>query len=191
MDKNYLIELIESFGLKPSSFSNYLIAFTHNSYQFENSLKYNYQKLEFLGDAILYKITTDYLFNNYDYSEGELSKMRAVMIQSISLAKAAKELKFEKLIMVGQSIIKEYGQNYPDNIFADCFEAFLAAIYLDLGEESAKIVVNKTIIKLYISNNLEEAKDFKSIVYEYVEGKLGMNVNFIQIENGNLFTTDV
>ncbi|UUX34097.1 ribonuclease III [Fundicoccus culcitae] len=115
-------------------------AFNHTSYVNEQKnpdLLHN-ERLEFLGDAILELLTSDFLFHQYPNDpEGSLSRMRAQLVQEASLAYLAKKLKFHQFIKLGKGELTS-GGNQRDSILADCFEAFLGAIYLDQGLEKVK-----------------------------------------------------
>ncbi|MBY7704331.1 ribonuclease III [Vibrio harveyi] len=110
-------------------------ALTHNSYSNEHRLKYTYQRMEFLGDALLQMYVSRFLFFNYPkLSEGELTKLRSNSVREESLSEVAKDIKLGQLIRLGQGELKTRGFEKP-SILADVFEALTAAIYLDQGEE--------------------------------------------------------
>ncbi|SYV95477.1 dsRNA-specific ribonuclease III, partial [Mycoplasma putrefaciens] len=110
-------------------------ALTHNSYSNEHRLRYTYQRMEFLGDALLQMYVSRFLFFNYPkLSEGELTKLRANSVREESLSQVAKEINLGQLVRLGQGELKTKGFEKP-SILADVFEALTAAIYLDQGEE--------------------------------------------------------
>ncbi len=112
-------------------------ALTHTSYANENNLK-SYERLEFLGDAIVDMIVAEVLFENYpDIDEGVMSKIRASLVCEKALAELAKEIGIDKCMRLGNGAEKS---GYRDNasILSDMFEALVAAIYLDAGFNNAK-----------------------------------------------------
>ena len=141
-------------------------ALTHTSYA--NELKINnyghYERTEFLGDAVLELISSEYLFNEYpDMSEGKLTKLRAALVCEYSLAKDAKSLNLSKFILLGKGEEQTGGRN-KDSIIADVLEAVIGAIYLDSGIEEARKFIHK-----FILNDIENKQlfyDSKSILQE-------------------------
>ncbi len=104
-------------------------ALTHTSYAYEHNVESN-EKLEYLGDAILEYVISDYLFNNYkNLSEGEMTKVRAAVVCEDSLYKVAKKHNFSDFLNLGRSEISS-GTDKPA-ILADSVEAVIAATYLD------------------------------------------------------------
>lgn len=138
-------------------------AFTHSSYSNEHNCD-NYERLEFLGDAVLELITSDYFYKETTYKEGDMSKIRASFVCEKALATYAKELDMVKYIKVGHGQQK----NVNDTIIADVFEAVLGAIYLDQGFEVAKKYID-TIIIPHIKRNENFLEDYKSTLQEMVQ----------------------
>lgn len=139
-------------------------AFCHRSYLNENpefKLKHN-ERLEFLGDAVLELVVTEYLFANYENPEGELTNWRAALVNAQSLSETASELGFDDYLLLSRGEAKDTGKA-RQYILADTFEAFLGALYLDQGlEVSRKFLEKNVVIKL--KKILEEGshKDAKS-----------------------------
>nr|WP_211360447.1 ribonuclease III [Spiroplasma tabanidicola] len=137
----------------------YVEALTHNSYSNENKKERHYQRLEFLGDAVLQLNVSLYLFNKFKKAnEGELSKYRSSLVKRESLAMIARKLNLGDYVRLGIGEHDSRGFD-KDNILADLYESLTAAIYLDLGLESLQIWLNKTILE---PNNLLACLDFKS-----------------------------
>jgi ribonuclease-3 len=114
-------------------------ALTHKSYV-KNKTDSN-ERLEFLGDAVLELVVTEYLIHRYqDIDEGKLSKIRAASVNTKTLSSIAKKLELYKHLKVGKSEKKE-GIVYNDSILEDAFEAIVGAIYLDSGLDGAKVFV--------------------------------------------------
>lgn len=147
-------------------------AVTHSSYTNEqkiNKLKH-YERLEFLGDAVLELVSSEFLFNEHsNLPEGELTKMRASMVCEPSLAFCARDLELGQFMLLGKGE-EMTGGRHRDSIIADAMEATIGAIYLDGGMESAK-----TFIYRFILSDLEDKKlfyDSKSNLQELIQGKL-------------------
>ena len=138
-------------------------ALTHSSYSNEHGGS-NYERLEFLGDAVLQLITSEYFYKKYDFQEGELSKIRASFVCEEALAQYAKDVGIDKHIKVGN------GQkgNINDTIIADTFESVLGAIYLDQGFEVAKSYALK-VLQPYVLEHHVFLGDYKSRLQEMVQ----------------------
>ena len=138
-------------------------ALTHSSYSNEHGGE-NYERLEFLGDAVLQLITSEYFYKKYDYQEGELSKIRASFVCEEALAQYAKDVGIDKYIKVGNGQIK----NINDTIIADTFESVLGAIYLDQGFETAKKYALQ-VLSPYVLEHHVFLGDYKSRLQEMVQ----------------------
>ena len=138
-------------------------ALTHSSYSNEHGGS-NYERLEFLGDAVLQLITSEYFYKKYDFQEGELSKIRASFVCEEALAQYAKDVGIDKHIKVGN------GQkgNINDTIIADTFESVLGAVYLDQGFEVAKSYALK-VLQPYVLEHHVFLGDYKSRLQEMVQ----------------------
>lgn len=115
-------------------------AFTHSSYANEKHIeKYdNNERLEFLGDAVLELVISDYIFKNYPHMpEGELTKLRAGTVCEGSLAERARDISLSDYIMLGKGE-ETTGGRHRDSILADAFEAVIGAVYLDGGFDAAR-----------------------------------------------------
>jgi ribonuclease-3 len=138
-------------------------ALTHSSYTNENGGEC-YERLEFLGDAVLEIVVSEYLYLNMDLQEGGLSKIRASYVCEAALAKYAKDIDLPKYIRLGK------GQNKEANvaIIADVFESLMAVIYLDQGINAVKRLVSKVVIP-YIKKGTIFLEDAKSALQEMVQ----------------------
>ena len=138
-------------------------ALTHSSYSNEHGGK-NYERLEFLGDAVLQLITSEYFYQTLEVEEGELSKVRASFVCEEALAQYAKDIGIDKHIRVGNGQLKDIN----DTIIADTFESVLGAIYLDQGFKVAKSYVLE-ILKPYVEKHIMFLGDYKSRLQELVQ----------------------
>lgn len=139
------------------------MAFTHSSYANEHKAV-DYERLEFLGDAVLELVTSEYFYLNTNLKEGEMSKKRASFVCEHALATYSKEIGLNKYIRVG------HGQqnNINDTIIADVFESTLGSIYLDCGFAVAKKYAEEIIIP-YIKKGVSFLGDYKSLLQELVQ----------------------
>lgn len=147
-------------------------ALTHSSYTNERKINKteNYERLEFLGDAVLELVSSEFLFREHpDIPEGDLTKMRAAMVCEPSLAFCAKDLELGMFIRLGKGE-RSAGGRERDSIISDVMEAVIGAIYLDGGMECAK-----AFIVGHIMSDLEDKQlfyDSKSRLQELMQGKL-------------------
>lgn len=159
-DMNFL----EKFTIKLKNKNLLETALTHSSYSNEHKHTANYERLEFLGDAVLELVSSEYFYLHTDFKEGEMTRHRANYVCEKALATYAKEIGLDKEIRVGEG----QKHNLNDTIIADVFEAVIGAIYLDQGFEVAKKYIEKIIIP-YIKKNIDFNMDFKTILQEYVQ----------------------
>ena len=138
-------------------------ALTHSSYSNEHGGS-NYERLEFLGDAVLQLITSEYFYKKYNVQEGELSKIRASFVCEEALAQYSKDVGIDKHIKVGNGQIK----NINDTIIADTFESVLGAIYLDQGFDVAKKYALE-VLSPYVIEHHVFLGDYKSRLQEMVQ----------------------
>jgi ribonuclease III len=144
-------------------------AFIHRSYINENKdsgLEHN-ERLEFLGDAVLELVVTDFLFKNYpDISEGRLTAYRSALVRTESISAAARKMGMNELLMLSKGEARDQGKA-RDYILANTFESFVGAVYLDQGYEAAKTIIDTQLIP-NISEIIKEGlwRDAKSYVQE-------------------------
>lgn len=114
------------------------IALTHSSYAHENDLNYYNERIEYLGDAVLELVASEFIYKNYTYlAEGEMTKARAYSVCEESLAEFANAYGFSDFLRVGKCEAKKDGK-YRASILADAVEAVIGAIFLDGGLEHVK-----------------------------------------------------
>ena len=154
-------------------------AITHSSYTNEQKInKYgHYERLEFLGDAVLELVSSEMLFTVYkEKSEGELTKMRASMVCEPSLAFCAKDLELGEFMLLGKGE-ESTGGRKRDSITSDAMEAVIGAIYLDGGMDAAKSFIHR-----FILSDLEDKQlfyDSKTTLQEFIQGKLKKEFNYV------------
>ncbi len=145
------------------------VALTHSSYanEVKHQIKYN-ERQEFLGDAVLSIIVSDYLFNNYTVPEGELTKLRAAIVCEKSLDVMANKIGLGQYLRLGHGEELTGGRTRP-SIIADAFEALIAAIYLDSGIESARKFVLPFVTEMLEHEDSLSFKDYKTILQEIIQ----------------------
>ncbi len=161
-------KLFEKLNIVPKNMTLYTTAFSHSSYANEHKAKSDYERLEFLGDAVLDLVIADYLYNNKMEKEGEMTKVRASYVCENALSEYSLGLGLNEYIKVGHGEEKEGGK-YKKAIVADIFEAFIGAIYVDLGYATARKVVLSIIVPFIEDPNVTFFSDYKSSLQEYVQ----------------------
>lgn len=138
-------------------------ALTHSSFSNEQGGE-NYERLEFLGDAVLQIVMSEYLYLNTTFPEGKMSKVRASYVCEQALRVYSEDLGLIPFIKVGHGQEKDIS----DNIIADIFESVLGAVYLDQGIDKAKEIIYDIAIP-YVKNNHIFLDDYKSLLQEYTQ----------------------
>ena len=142
------------------------VALTHSSHSGNST---NNERLEFLGDAVLELIISEYLFLSHKLSEGKMTKIRSNIVCAESLSKAAYELQLGDHIFLGKGEIVTGGRQRKSNL-ANAFEALIGAVFLDSNFEMTRKVVLKVLesnIQLALSGAL--VKDYKTELQEYIQ----------------------
>lgn len=154
------MQVLERFSIKPNDIHLYELAFLHESYSNENNLNECYERLEYLGDAVLDLLVSEYLYNmDSTLTEGELTRIRSNYVCKQALYTYSIELGLEKYIKLG--VGAELTRRELDSVVSDVFESFIGALYLDLGLEAVKEFLSKTVI-LHIDNKEIFFHDYKS-----------------------------
>lgn len=161
------MKLLEKMGIKTKNEDLYLQSLTHTSYANEEHTL-DYERLEFLGDVVLGLIISDYLYNKYDLEEGALTKLRAQYVCESALYTYGVELSINEYIRLGKGESGS-GGNFKKVIIADVVEAFIGAIYLDLGFDEAALFVKNKIIPLIEQGKVKVTEDYKSELQELVQ----------------------
>ena len=162
------------FGIEISNEDNFKCALTHSSYTKENNLPETqcYERLEFLGDAVLKLTISDVLYRSYpDSREGELSKIRSIVVSDNTLAEIAKKNGLQALIIMSRHEEKQGCRNL-NSICACVFEAVLGAYYLDGKFKEIEKYIEKTFMPYIkdVENNFIKY-NAKAILQEYTQDK--------------------
>ena len=178
-EKKYTVELLEErIGYSFRNKELILQALTHSSYANERKINKtgNYERIEFLGDAVLELLSSDFLYRTHpDMPEGVLTKTRASMVCEPSLAFCARDLELGEFIRLGKGEELTGGRS-RESIIADVMEAVLGAIYLDGGIGEAKRFVDR-----FILSDLEDKQlfsDSKSTLQELAQGQMKEEVSY-------------
>jgi ribonuclease-3 len=156
-------------------------AFIHRSYINENSgerLSHN-ERLEFLGDAVLELIVTDYLYNKYpDRDEGDLTAYRSALVNAVIIGEVASELGMNEYLLLSKGEAKDSGRA-RSYILANTYEAYVGAVYLDQGYDVVQKFIARTLfgkIDMIVAKKLW--RDAKSLVQEKAQENLGVTPSY-------------
>ena len=157
------MSILSRLNINKESLYLYQQAFTHTSYSNEHDGCESYERLEFLGDAVLEVIISDFLYTEKHLEEGTMTKMRASYVCEAACATYARKLGLDSEILLGSGEVEA-----NTTIIADVFEAFIAAMYLDKGlDETSRFVMD--VVKPYMDNNEDFLHDYKSELQELVQ----------------------
>lgn len=157
------MDFLEKYNIHLNNKELLITALTHSSYSNEHNVE-SYERLEFLGDAVLQIIMTEYFYKHSTLSEGEMSKKRSSYVCEQALYEYSKKLGYVPYIRVGHGQVN----NVNETIIADIFEAILGAIYLDQGIESCKVIIHDIVIP-YVESKILFLGDYKSMLQELVQ----------------------
>ena len=159
-------------------------AFVHRSYlnEHKDSKLESNERLEFLGDAVLELVVTEYLYKHYPNSEGELTNWRSALVKGEMLAKVARELKLGDYLFLSYGEEKSGGRE-KDYLLANTFEALIGVIYLELGYVESQKFVHKFLL-VHLTDILDKGShiDAKSKLQERAQDKVGITPNY-QLQN--------
>ena len=161
------MDILDKLNIRYDNIDIYNQAFTHTSYANEMKCE-SYERLEFLGDAILELIISEYLYRNTDYEEGRMTKLRSHYVCENALYEYSVKLGLNEYIKLGKGQQEQDGKHCKA-IVADIFESFIAAIYLDSGLNEVKKFIYKYVIPIIESNTLDFFNDYKSKLQEFVQ----------------------
>lgn len=167
-DEDFYRSLKKILGFRPKDLSIYRRAFTHRSTNKKtNGVPQNYERLEFLGDAMLGAVIAAYLFKKVpEGDEGYLTKMRSKVVSREHLNELGRDLNLIKFLETGTSV-----QQFGGNVYGNVFEALVGAIYLDRGIRYCEKFIHKRVIKPYVDIKKLEGKviSYKSIFIEWCQ----------------------
>lgn len=174
----------EKLGFEFKNIELLVTALTHRSYVNEHrkSVSEHNERLEFLGDAVLELVVTDFLFNNYSEAEGILTSWRAALVRTESIGAAGQLLGYEPLVRMSRGE-KQGSERARLQILANAFEALIGAIYLERGYADAEVFIKKHITAK-LESILEEGswRDPKSHLQEVMQKIDGVTPRYVVLE---------
>lgn len=184
-DGNFFLQLRKILGFKPKSKSLYIKAFTHRSMNIkdEKGNPINYERLEFVGDAMISAVIAAYLYGQVPHGdEGYLTKMRSKVVSREHLNELGKELGLIELV---QSRIPK--SNFGNNIHGNLFEALVGAIYLDMGYKTCEKFLYQRVINPHVDIETLEGKviSYKSLLIEWCQKEKNTFDYLVYEDTGN------
>lgn len=161
------MKILEDLKIIPNDINLYETAFTHTSYANENNVA-SYERLEYLGDAVLELVMSEYLYLKTNNDEGEMTKLRAHYVCEDALNEYSLKLGLNEYLKLGHGE-ENSGGKFRKAIVADIYESFTGAIFLDQGFEKAKQFIYDSAIYFVENNLLEFIRDYKSELQELVQ----------------------
>ncbi len=198
-DSNFYQELADKqLGGKFNEVTTLMTAFTHRSYlnEHKKTVSEHNERLEFLGDAVLELVVTEFLYSNYSEPEGILTNWRSSLVRTESIGAAATRLGFSEYLRLSRGE-KRGTERARQQILANCFEAVIGAIYLDGGyEKAAKFIENNILSTFDEILNTGSWLDPKSRYQEVVQSQEGVTPQYrVMSEEGpdhdKIFTVGV
>ena len=180
---NKLNNLLKSFNISYKNIALYEQALTHPSYNGDANTKHqDYEKLEFMGDAVLNFVTADLVYKyRPELSEGNLTKLRSVLVSTKPLATYARKIKLHEYIRIGHSITLEQVKT-SDKILENVFESLVGAIYLDAGMKPAYRLISSLLLEDIKSYDVDDLTDYKSKLQEEIQAEHRDAVQYVTVE---------
>lgn len=161
------MEILEKLKIVTENELLYQKALTHTSYANEHGVE-SYERLEYLGDAVLELIMSEYLFLKRKDEEGVMTKLRSRYVCESALYEYSLRLGLNEYLLLGHGE-EGSGGKYRRAIVADIFESFIGAMYLDQGFEFTKKFIHQYVIEMIEHENVEFFDDYKSVLQEKVQ----------------------
>ena len=181
MDKT--VDLLKKLHITFKNIALYEQALTHPSYNGDANTKHqDYEKLEFMGDAVLGYVTADLVYKNRpEMSEGNLTKLRSVLVSTKPLAAYARKINLPNYIRIGHSITADQVKN-SDKILENVFEALVGAIYLDAGLKYAYRLISSLLMEDILNYDVDNLTDYKSKLQEEIQAEHRDAVQYVTVE---------
>ena len=180
---NKTASLLKELHITYKNIALYEQALTHPSYNGDANTKHqDYEKLEFMGDAVLGYVTADLVYKHRpEMSEGNLTKLRSVLVSTKPLANYARKINLPEYIRIGHSItinqVKE-----SDKILENVLEALIGAIYLDAGLKPAYKLITSLLLEDIKSYDADNLTDYKSKLQEEIQAEHRDAVQYVTVE---------
>ena len=178
-----MVDLQDKIGYQFNNVSLLKEALTHSSYANEHrsqNIRYN-ERLEFLGDAVLSIVVSDYIFKNCpELPEGELTKLRASLVCEKSLYEFAKKIDLGNYLLLSKGERNNGGADRP-SILSDAFEALIAAIYIDGGMKSVSKHILNFVIPEIKNSKKKRINDYKTTLQEIIQKNPGEQLEYVLV----------
>jgi ribonuclease-3 len=165
----------------PINIEYYQKAFIHKSvlrFLSNENLNNSYERYEFLGDSILNLVIANFIFNKYkDKEEGYLTRIRTKLVNGKTLSYLAKKIKLNEFLIISKNV-EMIGGRENDRIIEDIFEAFICAIYLDLGFKYAEFFIITVLNKYLDIDIVEEDNNYKDILLRKIQKQFQINPEY-------------
>ncbi len=175
-------DLLKKLHITYKDIAIYEQALTHPSYNGEVNTKHqDYEKLEFMGDAVLGYVTADLVYKNRpEMSEGNLTKLRSVLVSTKPLAAYARKIHLDEYVRIGHSITQTQVKE-SDKILENVFESLVGAIYLDAGLNSAYRFIKKVLLNDILSYDADNLTDYKTKLQEEIQAEHRDAVQYVTV----------
>ena len=179
---NNVSDLLKKLHITYKDLAIYEQALTHPSYNGDANTKHqDYEKLEFMGDSVLGYVTADLVYKNRpEMSEGDLTKLRSVLVSTKPLAAYARKISLDQYVRIGHSITASQVKE-SDKILENVFESLIGAIYLDAGLKAAYRFIKYILLKDIKSYDADNLTDYKTKLQEEIQAEHRDAVQYVTI----------
>jgi len=179
---NNVSDLLKKLHITYKNLAIYEQALTHPSYNGDANTKHqDYEKLEFMGDSVLGYVTADLVYKNRpEMSEGDLTKLRSVLVSTKPLAAYARKINLDQYVRIGHSITASQVKE-SDKILENVFESLIGAIYLDAGLKAAYRFIKYILLKDIKSYDADNLTDYKTKLQEEIQAEHRDAVQYVTI----------
>ena len=179
---NNVSDLLKKLHITYKNLAIYEQALTHPSYNGDANTKHqDYEKLEFMGDSVLGYVTADLVYKNRpEMSEGDLTKLRSVLVSTKPLAAYARKINLDQYVRIGHSITASQVKE-SDKILENVFESLIGAIYLDAGLKAAYRFIKYILLKDIKTYDADNLTDYKTKLQEEIHAEHRDAVQYVTI----------
>ena len=179
---NNVSDLLKKLHVTYKDLAIYEQALTHPSYNGDANTKHqDYEKLEFMGDSVLGYVTADLVYKNRpEMSEGDLTKLRSVLVSTKPLAAYARKISLDQYVRIGHSITASQVKE-SDKILENVFESLIGAIYLDAGLKAAYRFIKYILLKDIKTYDADNLTDYKTKLQEEIQAEHRDAVQYVTI----------
>lgn len=180
---NNISSLLKKLHISYKDIALYEQALTHPSYNGDANTKHqDYEKLEFMGDAVLGYVTADLAYKNRpEMSEGNLTKLRSVLVSTKPLANYARKINLHSYIRIGHSISQNQVKE-SDKILENVLEALIGAVYLDAGIKPAYRLISYLLLDDINNYDVDNLTDYKSKLQEEIQAEHRDAVQYVTVD---------